>query len=660
MRLRNPLIPLWLLVATALSPAPITIAILPVEGIGVPEEQAAAVTDLLYTNLTAVPLFQVVERARLDQVLTEQEIQVSGLTGAQQAVRIGNLTNARKVLIASLAAYKTAYVESILSARVVDVEKGTVEAAASVELSPTTSVEEATETLVRRLIEAIPLSITVAAVEGRTVYLSAGEQAGLVPGRVVTVVKTTPITDETGAIVMREERPYARLQVEEVQPTGARALLVEAEEELQVGDTVVLEDRPLAGEEGAPQLVVKSIPEGAMVYIDGEFSGKTPLTLTGLSPGTHRVEIRTAGYKPYVGKVRLSEGQQLVLERELVAEVQVEDLIRIGKLPREKTDPHVALIKGLIPGGGLVYDGYSNLGLMAGGATLIQAGISGIFLSNLFDEGETPPDHQPYNIISGITLGASALTLYLYSLIDGMLTADDDYLYPTYTELLLSGEGHYLFQTQTTDPGSTAAFNQAMTDGISHTSWFFVIAFKFKAPKYHFGLEIDASQDEVMMGFSSAYLIPLSEHLSLGAQVAFKGNVTDPSDTDLGTTDPSELTPSPPGGITALGALLSLTYPAVEFDLFLSPYAIGTVYGIFHNPSWSTWTYNETRFLPSGYGGSVGISLFPSLRAGIHLWAEGYSFSHTDETPVEGSENPSYVDGLRFIRGGVGLVYRFM
>ncbi|AEJ62128.1 PEGA domain protein [Spirochaeta thermophila DSM 6578] len=657
MRLRNPLIPLLLLVATALSPAPVTIAVLPVEGIGVPEEQAAAVTDLLYTTLTAVPLFQVVERARLEEVLTEQEIQVSGLTGAQQAVRIGNLTNARKVLIASLAAYKTAYVESILSARVVDVEKGTVEAAASVELSPTTSVEEAAKTLVRRLVEAIPLSVTVAAVEGRTVYLSAGEQAGLVPGRIVTAVKTRPITDETGAIVMREERPYARLQVEEVQPTGARALLVEAEEELQVGDTVVLEDSPLA--EGAPRLVVKSIPEGAMVYIDGTFSGKTPLTLEGLSLGTHQVEIRAPGYKPYAGKVRLAEGQQAVIERELVAEVQVEDLLRIGKLPREKTDPSTALTRGIVPGGGLVYDGYTNLGLMAGGATLIQAAISGIFLSNLLDD-ETPPDHEPYNLISGITLGASALTLYLYSLIDGMLTADDDYLYPTYAELVLSGEGHHVFQTQTADPDSTQAFNQAVADGISNTSWFFVTALRFRAPRYQFGLEIDASQEEVMMGLSSAYLLPLSEHLSLGAQVAFKGNFTDPSDVDLSQTAPSELAPSPPGGITAVGALLALSSPHVELDLFLSPYAVGTCYGVFHNPSWGTWTYNETRFLPYGYGGSAGLSLFPSLRAGIHLWAEGYSFHRTDETPVENSETPSYVDNLRFIRGGIGLVYRFM
>ena len=132
-----------------------------------------------------------------------------------------------------------------------------------------------------------------------------------------------------------------------------------------------------------------------------------------------------------------------MIERELVAEVQVEDLLRIGKLPREKTDPSTALTRGIVPGGGLVYDGYTNLGLMAGGATLIQAAISGIFLSNLLDD-ETPPDHEPYNLISGITLGASALTLYLYSLIDGMPTVADNYLYPYLRRARALARGHHV------------------------------------------------------------------------------------------------------------------------------------------------------------------------------------------------------------------------
>jgi hypothetical protein len=53
-------------------------------------------------------------------------------------------------------------------------------------------------------------------------------------------------------------------------------------------------------------LVVRSAPEGANVYLDGEGRGVTPLTLTNITPGTHRILLTHPGYLDYQETVQVS------------------------------------------------------------------------------------------------------------------------------------------------------------------------------------------------------------------------------------------------------------------------------------------------------------------------------------------------------------------
>ena len=47
----------------------------------------------------------------------------------------------------------------------------------------------------------------------------------------------------------------------------------------------------------------KSIPESSRVFLNSEFIGLTPLEPGGLEPGNYRIEIRSGGYKAYLGKI---------------------------------------------------------------------------------------------------------------------------------------------------------------------------------------------------------------------------------------------------------------------------------------------------------------------------------------------------------------------
>ena len=63
-----------------------------------------------------------------------------------------------------------------------------------------------------------------------------------------------------------------------------------------------------------PVLVVRSVPTGASVSIDGTMRGQTPLSLDDLPPGEHRVTIAQAGYLDNMQLVRLQANAEQTIE----------------------------------------------------------------------------------------------------------------------------------------------------------------------------------------------------------------------------------------------------------------------------------------------------------------------------------------------------------
>ena len=51
-----------------------------------------------------------------------------------------------------------------------------------------------------------------------------------------------------------------------------------------------------------------SSPSGAEIYLDGEYRGTTPSTLTGISLGNHTLEYRYSGYTPWIAPIEVEAG----------------------------------------------------------------------------------------------------------------------------------------------------------------------------------------------------------------------------------------------------------------------------------------------------------------------------------------------------------------
>jgi serine/threonine protein kinase len=84
-------------------------------------------------------------------------------------------------------------------------------------------------------------------------------------------------------------------------------------------------------------LVINSIPDGAMVFINGDSTGKlTPATIGSLKPGEYKLELKKEAYESYTQKVSISNGETIRLDVTLSKIVAQKDTQQIPKFERPK------------------------------------------------------------------------------------------------------------------------------------------------------------------------------------------------------------------------------------------------------------------------------------------------------------------------------------
>ncbi len=75
------------------------------------------------------------------------------------------------------------------------------------------------------------------------------------------------------------------------------------------------------------QLEITSVPEGASIFVNDEYQGTTPLTLTRVKPGNTMVTLQLEGYRRFTKRMNLQDGA----EKELSATMQRDNSVVFGK-----------------------------------------------------------------------------------------------------------------------------------------------------------------------------------------------------------------------------------------------------------------------------------------------------------------------------------------
>ncbi len=119
---------IFILSASVVRAEKMRIVILNLKAEGVADQTAKTVSNMLRIEFINMGEFMVVERAQMDAIMKEQGIQASGCTDQECAVQMGKLMSARKILVGEVSPMGKSL---IMTVRIVDVEKGVSEFAAS-------------------------------------------------------------------------------------------------------------------------------------------------------------------------------------------------------------------------------------------------------------------------------------------------------------------------------------------------------------------------------------------------------------------------------------------------------------------------------------------------------------------------------------------------
>ncbi len=661
--------------STLLSAQTISLAVTSVEAIGVEQETARLVEQLLQTEFSKLPFFHLVERNNLKVILEEQQLQLSGITNAATAARLGTILNVQKIVFGSIGRYDSSYIKYMLSLRLVDVEKGSVELAESIQIRNGDDLAAAVSNIVKKIGSRVELSGKVTGIDEGFIYTSVGELMGVEPGDLLSIYRIYPIKDDQDNIIMREEIAVANLVVEMVSIEGSKCRLLESGDRIEVGDSVRLGSVNLEVIESKGSLTVESIPEGSHVFLNSEFIGVTPLKLTGLEPGKYEVEIRAAGHQHYLGRVNISEGRNVTLNRELEREIEIEDLILLGKIPRKSTDPRQAMKAAWIPGQGYVYNGYKNMGYVLPGTMipillLMADQIRGTMqkkqnldstdvsaLTDVWDRRSYYEDKSFYDQgLQTILIGGSyLLSSYIFSIIDARSSAKDDFLYPTFLEVSTGWGGAFTGWTQTDDTQIpfTPEFTQDVKDGISSFYGGGYIDFAFKGRKLYASIGLAFGGEPIYLEYLFCYRFQITENLFLGPGIYGIYNTTHCNDWDYAEGGKDVLKPL----ISSITSpLLSLSYisSSWEMDLYGSPW---TTVAAFPYVLSGTTAYSDQTSGINGFFIGTDIAFFFNRITGIRLSSDYHHAWNTDEELV--AEGFSTVDKMHYLQVKLGLVFRF-
>jgi len=75
---------------------------------------------------------------------------------------------------------------------------------------------------------------------------------------------------------------------------------------------VIFETEPLRDKK-ATELVITTIPDGGIIYVDGEAKGFAPATVQNLSKGEHQFEVRLPSYETQIHPINILEGYRILV-----------------------------------------------------------------------------------------------------------------------------------------------------------------------------------------------------------------------------------------------------------------------------------------------------------------------------------------------------------
>jgi len=218
------------------------IAIIPFERKGKMARYADALTEKLITQLVNLRRFKVTERTALDKVMAEQSLQLSGLVDEATAVQVGRVAGADAIVLTSASESRDG---GKVNARVIDTETGETIVARSEQVTGNDleEFEKAVESLAIMIYNELPIvEGFIVSAENDSYFIDAGSLKGIRKGSKCVAFRDGKEIKHptTGEVLGKQVTKLGELVVVQVQQKIAQVRVVDKEQEIKIGDKIVV------------------------------------------------------------------------------------------------------------------------------------------------------------------------------------------------------------------------------------------------------------------------------------------------------------------------------------------------------------------------------------------------------------------------------------
>jgi TolB-like protein len=218
------------------------VAVIPIELKGDMARYGDALTEKMVTQLVNLRRFKVIERASLDKVLSEQRLQVSGAVDEATAVQVGRIAGADAIILTTATESRDG---GKVNARVIDTETSETIVARSEQVTGTDEedFEKAVEALAITIYNELPIvEGFIVSREADIFYIDVGSAKGIRKGSKCVAFRDGKEIKHptTGEVLGKQVTKLGELVVVQVQQKVAQVRVVDKEQEIKIGDKIVV------------------------------------------------------------------------------------------------------------------------------------------------------------------------------------------------------------------------------------------------------------------------------------------------------------------------------------------------------------------------------------------------------------------------------------
>lgn len=191
-------------------------------------DMGAILSEWFITSIVKSGRFDVVERAMLQKIISEQKLSSTGLIDEDSATKLGKLLGVKVIISGSVLKIR----DSIeINSRVISVESGSIIAADNIRDSANNDLHLLVDELTAKILRNFPLTGYVVKKNPKSVIIDLGLDSGLAPGTEFIVYREGEVIKhpKTGEVLDVEQIITGRLRIEKISKNVAEGDIISEE-----------------------------------------------------------------------------------------------------------------------------------------------------------------------------------------------------------------------------------------------------------------------------------------------------------------------------------------------------------------------------------------------------------------------------------------------